>query len=432
MRHMNGLAYNPLRVFWSYSHADRELRNKLEAHLASLKRANRIENWHDSKIPAGTRWRETIDRELERADIILLLVSAAFLDSEFCHSVELKRAIERHKAGDALVIPIMLRPCDVQDTAIAELQRVPEGGRPITKWGNRDEACQDVVRRLREAIQGWTRGPGDRSEPIAAEPQWRPELSQPPSSPVQVAGEGPIKGPTKNQVLSRIFGLGESVTSIWLDTIRRRGTAVARLHRRDGRPVGSGFLVDPEDFGLPPSDRSHLLTCSFVVGANVPMAIPAAQAVARFEIAGVERTIADVVWESPLNDLRTTLLKLDGVVPGAEPVPIATTEWRPSGDDRIDRVVVAAHPGGRGLEFSLRDTALLDADDWRVHYRAGTEPGSSGGLVLEEHGLQAIAVHSSRSRRMPRLHDRPVPYDACEGISLRAIQRAVRASVARP
>jgi len=407
-------ATKPLRVFWSYSHADEDLRDKLDVHLSALKRANRIEDWHDRKIPAGARWRDAIDQELERADIILLLVSATFLGSEFCHSVELKRAIERNTAGDALVIPVMLRPCDVQDTLIADLQQLPEGGRPITKWGNRDEACQDVARRLRIAIEDWERTERD------------------PSAPRDTRGSQALPdGQTQQDVLRRIFGLGESVTSVWLDTVRRRGAAVARLKRRDGQAIGSGFLVDPEDFGLPQSDAPHLLTCSFVVGSAGPgndYAVRHWYARAWFEIADVERSFASVVWESPLDGLRTILLRLDGPVPSADPVPIVTNPWQPSDDAPTPRIVLVAHPGGRGLEFSLRDVSLVDADDWRVHYRAGTEGGSSGGLVLEEDRLRALAIHSSRGD-IQRLHGKSGTYQVCEGISLLAIQRAVRASV---
>ena len=51
-------------------------------------------------------------QHIETSQIILLLVSAEFLNSDYCYDVELKRAIARHDAGDARVVPIILRPCD--------------------------------------------------------------------------------------------------------------------------------------------------------------------------------------------------------------------------------------------------------------------------------------------------------------------------------
>jgi hypothetical protein len=46
---------------------------------------------------------------LNRANVILLLISADFLASDYCYDVEMKRAMERHEAGEAIVIPIILR-----------------------------------------------------------------------------------------------------------------------------------------------------------------------------------------------------------------------------------------------------------------------------------------------------------------------------------
>src|SRR5688572_26894423 len=92
-------------VFFSYYHKDEELRDRLETHLAMLKRDGTIETWHDRRITAGDEFAGVIDEQLEIADLILLLVSADFLNSRYCYDVELKRAMERHTAGEARVIP---------------------------------------------------------------------------------------------------------------------------------------------------------------------------------------------------------------------------------------------------------------------------------------------------------------------------------------
>src|SRR5687767_7512330 len=62
----------PLRIFFAYAHADEELRDKLDSHLAALKHEGRVEVWHDRRISPGYDWRLEIGRELETADIILL------------------------------------------------------------------------------------------------------------------------------------------------------------------------------------------------------------------------------------------------------------------------------------------------------------------------------------------------------------------------
>src|SRR4051812_25942213 len=96
-------------VFFSYSHADEALRDELEKHLKILQRQGIIEMWHDRRIGAGSELHGEIDENLNSADIILLLVSADFLNSDYCHDVEMKQAIKRHNNGEAIVIPVILR-----------------------------------------------------------------------------------------------------------------------------------------------------------------------------------------------------------------------------------------------------------------------------------------------------------------------------------
>src|ERR1044072_2186300 len=97
-------------AFFSYSHRDEALRDELEVHLATLKRQGLIEAWHDRRITAGDDFAGVISEHLERADIILLLVSPYFLNSNYCYDVEMTRALERHREKTARVIPVILQP----------------------------------------------------------------------------------------------------------------------------------------------------------------------------------------------------------------------------------------------------------------------------------------------------------------------------------
>jgi hypothetical protein len=90
-------------LFFSYSHKDEALRDRLEVHLAVLKREGAISTWHDRRITAGDALGQRIDEHLECADIILLLVSPDFLASDYCHDVEMQRALARHVEGSARV-----------------------------------------------------------------------------------------------------------------------------------------------------------------------------------------------------------------------------------------------------------------------------------------------------------------------------------------
>lgn len=147
----------PLKVFISYSHADEAFRGDLVKHLSNLKRQGVISDWHDREIDAGTEWSSEIERHLNAADIILLLVSADFIASEYCYGLEMARALERHEAGEARVIPVLLRPCDWNDAPFSKLQALPAGAKPITKWADRDEAFLSVAQGIRKVTERWER-----------------------------------------------------------------------------------------------------------------------------------------------------------------------------------------------------------------------------------------------------------------------------------
>ena len=124
-----------------YAHADERLRKQLETHLSLLRQQGIIATWHDRQIVPGTDWTGEIDMHLATAGIILLLISPDFIASDYCYGVELQRAMQRHDAGEAKVIPILLRPVADWDTApFARLAVLPTNRKPITKWRNRDDA----------------------------------------------------------------------------------------------------------------------------------------------------------------------------------------------------------------------------------------------------------------------------------------------------
>lgn len=139
------------RLFFSYSHADEALRDQLERQLAMLKRQGIIEAWHDRRIGAGNEWATAIDNHVETDDIILLLVSPDFLASDYCYDREMKRALERHHAGEAIVIPVILRPCDWHHAPFGKLQAVPTDGKPVTLMPNADAALLEVAQAVRDA-----------------------------------------------------------------------------------------------------------------------------------------------------------------------------------------------------------------------------------------------------------------------------------------
>jgi TIR domain len=139
-------------LFFSYSHADENLRDQLETHLAALKRQSVISSWHDRRITAGTNLGDSIDRHIDSADVVLLLVSPDFIASDYCYEREMVRAMERHRKGETRVIPVILRPCDWQSLPFGELLATPKDGKPITTWPNLDSAFLDVVTSIKQAL----------------------------------------------------------------------------------------------------------------------------------------------------------------------------------------------------------------------------------------------------------------------------------------
>jgi|SRR6266536_3695865 len=127
----------PVTVFLSYAQEDERLCQELVKHLSLLQRQKLISMWHNQKVQPGTDWAEAIDEQLEHAPIILLLISADFLASDYCYSIEMIRALERHDAKEVRVIPIIIRSCDWSSAPFASLQYLPHDGEAITTWSDR-------------------------------------------------------------------------------------------------------------------------------------------------------------------------------------------------------------------------------------------------------------------------------------------------------
>jgi hypothetical protein len=152
-----GLATLPgskgLNLFVSYCHADEGLKSDLLKHLEPIRRLNLIETWHDRKIKAGEDWDKIISSNLEKADIVLLLVSIDFINSAYCYDVELERALEKHAEGRTRVIPVILRACMWSQTPFAKLQALPKDARAVSLWTDRDEALLNIAEGVRQVAE---------------------------------------------------------------------------------------------------------------------------------------------------------------------------------------------------------------------------------------------------------------------------------------
>lgn len=134
-----------LTVVFSYSHKDEALRDELDAHLSVLRRLNIVETWHDRKLVPGQGWGPRIKEMIYAADVILLLLSADFFNSDYCYDEEMRIALERHERGDAVLVPVLARPCQWKQTEIAEIHGLPKDMRAVSLWEDRDLAWNDVA-----------------------------------------------------------------------------------------------------------------------------------------------------------------------------------------------------------------------------------------------------------------------------------------------
>jgi len=143
---------NKLNIFLSYAHEDEAMKVQLDRNLIMLKKSEKINVWQDRAILGGDVWDDKISNALATADIILLLISVDFNNSQYIWDKELKVALERHEKNEARIIPIILRTCEWSEMPYAKLQALPTGAKPISSFEDADVAYTDVARGIRMVV----------------------------------------------------------------------------------------------------------------------------------------------------------------------------------------------------------------------------------------------------------------------------------------
>ncbi|MEL6864560.1 MAG: FISUMP domain-containing protein [Bacteroidota bacterium] len=139
---------SPVHVFISYSREDTDLLERLRKQFMAIERSGLVDTWYDGEIEAGSQWGQVTKNALHRAEVILLLISADFIACDQCYDKEMENALDMHKKGEAIVIPVILRDCTWQFTPFAQLQCLPKNGIPVTDrdhWHSPDKALKEVV-----------------------------------------------------------------------------------------------------------------------------------------------------------------------------------------------------------------------------------------------------------------------------------------------
>lgn len=148
-----------------YAHEDKPIVNDLKKHLSLLERNGLIALWDYGNITPGAEWEQEIKKHLDEAQIILLLISSSFLASNYCYTVEMQRAIERHERKEARVIPVILRPVNWDIAPIDKLQPLPDRAKAISTWRYRDEGFKNVADGIIKVVGQWNAH--SLSDPIA-------------------------------------------------------------------------------------------------------------------------------------------------------------------------------------------------------------------------------------------------------------------------
>ena len=146
-----------INVFILYATADEALKNELENHLSLLQHHGYIDVWHEGQIDPGAERTKVISECIEKAHIILLLISANFLAPD-CYSKyepELRMAYARQQRGEVKIIPVILRHCIWQLDMLASLNPLPQGGHPVRSkhWETPDLAFQNIVLALQQTAK---------------------------------------------------------------------------------------------------------------------------------------------------------------------------------------------------------------------------------------------------------------------------------------
>ncbi len=161
---------NPWRVFYSYSHQDADLRDRLATYLAPLRQQKKIIEWYDRKIMPGADWDTEISEQLTSANLILLLVTEDFLASDYCFGIEVERALARLKAGEVRVVPVLLRPCLWQESRFSELQIIPREAKPVSSWASPQDGFVNVANEIRALVSESAPSPSEEP-PRPTEPR---------------------------------------------------------------------------------------------------------------------------------------------------------------------------------------------------------------------------------------------------------------------
>ncbi|HMR43210.1 MAG TPA: SUMF1/EgtB/PvdO family nonheme iron enzyme, partial [Saprospiraceae bacterium] len=171
----------PLQIFIAYARKDASFLDELRTHLSPLEKSGKVKIWYDGKIEPGNVWEQAIKEHLNQSNILLLLVSADAIASDFFYEKEMNDALSRHASGAARVVPLIVRPCAWQATPLGDLQAVPKDGRAVSTWNDRDEAYADAISSIMvilESINKQRKEDTEQVRQLRKEAEWKQKAEE--------------------------------------------------------------------------------------------------------------------------------------------------------------------------------------------------------------------------------------------------------------
>jgi len=151
---LNGITYEDKpRIFISYSHKNETFKDEFRTMIKPLEKEGKWKVWDDRWLLPGDNWNAEILRHLSEANVIVLMLTADFFNSDYIYDIEMSKAIQRHQSGDALVVGIVVSDCLWEETPLQKIQIIPKDGTPVERQPNRNEIWKTVATKIKETIQ---------------------------------------------------------------------------------------------------------------------------------------------------------------------------------------------------------------------------------------------------------------------------------------
>jgi TIR domain len=231
-------------VFLSYSHEDEKWKDELRDQLAVMEELLAV--WDDRQIDGGDTWWDKIRAAMDGAEVAVCLISADYLNSDFCKKEEIPYLLKRRSQQGMRLLPVLVRPCPYQYVSwLQAVDLLPKDRRPIAGFTatKRERAFSEIAESIGEGLAGLTGGEEAVRSPVRGAADTESIFRSLPMSPgsfdLDLLGSALASARVETSRLpitgDVLFGRDDEL--LWLDEIWEAGTV--RVVSLAG-PVGIG------------------------------------------------------------------------------------------------------------------------------------------------------------------------------------------------